>query len=96
MHEHLERIMEHYNEALEELMDAQKYARCADKAKDGDEKSMYIALAKQEIEHEDRLVKTADRIVESAHDEMLHTVWKHLKKHVTEWRHSILAKMGDS
>jgi hypothetical protein len=96
MHEHLEHIMEHYNEALDELMDAQKYARCADKAIDTDEKAMYIALAKQELEHEERIVKSADKIASNAHDDMLHLVWKHLKKHVTEWRHSILAKMGDT
>lgn len=93
MHEHLERIMLHYGEALDELMDAQKYANRADEADDTDEKAMYIFLAKQELEHEDRVAKAAEKL---AADDVTKAVWMHLKKHLCDWKHRILTKMGDT
>ena len=45
----IELMMHHYEEALEELMDAQKYSKMAEHAESPDEKAMYRNLAKQEL-----------------------------------------------
>jgi hypothetical protein len=94
VNEHLEHIMKHYKESLDELMDAQQYARCAGHAMDPDERTMYATLAKQELEHEDRLAKAADKIAASSTDPTLGIVWKHLRQHLDDWRGSIHAKLG--
>ena len=37
----LEHMMHLYDEALEELMDAEKYAKCMEKSESAEDKSMY-------------------------------------------------------
>jgi hypothetical protein len=94
MNEHLEKIMTHYKEALDELMGAQKYAKCAHKSTDADDRAMYQSMAKQELEHEERLVKSAERIVAMSADPTLAMIWKHLKNHLDDWHNSIHTKLG--
>jgi predicted Rossmann-fold nucleotide-binding protein len=92
----LEHIMELYEEALEELMDAQKYAKLAEHTEHPDERQMYHNLAKQELEHEAMIVSTADREVMNVADgekETMRTVWHHLKKHLHSWREDIEHKI---
>jgi hypothetical protein len=92
----LEHMMKHYNEALEELMDAQKYAKCAARATDAENKNMYRSLAKQELEHEAMIVKAGDRLFATADTaDSLHMVWHHLKQHLTDWRSDIEHHMVD-
>ena len=45
----LEHMMHLYDEALEELMGAEKYAKCMEKSESAEDKSMYRGLAKQEL-----------------------------------------------
>lgn len=82
----MEHIMELYEEAIEELMDAQKYHHKAIKASNEDEKIMYKNLARQELEHAHAIVKDGDRCMEKDHaTDSEKMVWKHLKGHVMNW-----------
>lgn len=85
----LEMMMEHYSEALEELMDAQKYAKMMSHATSPDEKSMYRTLSRQELEHEAMLCKSVAAMVNERSEPMLQDVWHHLKKHLMNWRGDI-------
>lgn len=87
--EHLEMIMEHYGDALEELMGAQKYAKTAEHCKDKDRKRRYVVMSEQELEHEKNIEADADAVVNEARHEMLTAVWTHLKKHLHSWRKDI-------
>ena len=86
------KIMEHYDEAIEEMMDAQKYMKLAMRTENAEDKNMYRTLAKQELEHEAMIEKSAERLI-SGGDEMLHKVWDHLKKHLHDWKRDIERKL---
>ena len=81
-------------------MDSQEYCKRAHHATDNESKAMYMALARQELEHEAKLVEAGDRAVRSmdadAHREFMDMVWTHLKKHLHEWKHSIESKIGNA
>lgn len=88
--------MKLYEEGLEELMDAQKYAKCYARAEHADDKTMYRTLAKQELEHEAMIVRAGDRLFSGEHaSDSLHMVWHHLKKHLSEWRSSLEMRLED-
>lgn len=91
----LEHMMGLYNEALEELMDAEKYAKCMEKSESAEDKAMYRNLARQELEHESMLEKSADRLFPANGTDSLHMVWHHLKKHLHGWRANIETRMHD-
>lgn len=87
---HIERIMDFYSEALEELMDAQEYLKKSDHASDTDTKAMYKSMARQELEHQQMLCKAALRIVSTEPPESpLHAVWRHLSGHLNNWHNDI-------
>ena len=93
----LEHLMGLYNEALEELMDAEKYVKCHEKSESTEDKAMYRGLAKQELEHEAALEKAADRLftgVSSA--DPLPQVRMHLKKHLHNWKNRIEMRLTDN
>ena len=93
----LEHVMELYEEALEELMDAQKYCKRSEHTEHADEKQMYRNLAKQELEHEAMIIATGDREVASItgnEQETMRTVWHHLKKHLQNWRTDLEHKLN--
>mgnify|MGYP002508876410 CR=1 FL=1 len=92
----IELMMHHYEEALEELMDAQKYSKMAEHAESPDDKAMYRNLAKQELEHEAMIVKSGDRHFGEIHEGNLKEVWMHLKKHLHNWKSDIEHKMADA
>jgi precorrin-6B methylase 1 len=92
----LEHMMKLYEEALEELMDAQKYTKCYEHTEHMDDKSMYRTLARQELEHEAMIVKAGDRLFSGADaSDSLHMVWHHLKKHLHDWRSSLEVRLAD-
>lgn len=91
----LEHMMDLYNKALEELMDAEKYAKCMEKSETPEDKAMYRNLSKQELEHESVLEKSADRLFPSTGTDSLHMVWHHLKKHLHEWRARIEMRLAE-
>ena len=94
----LEHIMEFYEEALEELMDAQKYAKMSEHADHAEHKQMYKNLGKQELEHEAIILAAGDRMVSglSGNDtETMRMVWHHLKKHLQSWRTDLEHKLSD-
>lgn len=88
--EHFDHLMDMYEEALEELMGAQKYAKRAAASADADEKSMFRTMAKQELEHETMLLRDGDRISKGgSHADVMQIVWARLKKHLNDWRMDI-------
>lgn len=94
-HEHLvDRMMEHYEEALEELMGAQKYAKMSEHAQRQEDKRMYATMAKQEMEHASMICASGDRLVaEAPAEHPLHHVWDRLKKHLHDWKSDIERKI---
>lgn len=92
----LEHLMDLYNEALEELMGAEKYAKCVEKSTTTEDKTMYRSLAKQELEHESALEKAAERLFSGNTADPLHQVWHHLKKHLHGWRGKIEMRMSET
>lgn len=93
----LEHMMALFDEAVEELMGAEKYAKCMEKTESADDKTMYRGLAKQELEHEMMLEKSGDKMLSgvTATDPM-HPVWHHLKRHLHRWRNRIEVRMADN
>lgn len=85
----VEHIMELYEEALEELMDAQKYVRLMEDAGSDEAKSTYRTLAKQELDHAHMIVQLGDRYHAKAVTGESGAVWHHLKKHLTRWHSNI-------
>ena len=92
----LEHMMKLYEESLDELMDAQKYAKCAEHTDNAEDKAMYKNLSRQELEHESMIVKAGDRLFAgAAAQDSLHMVWHHLKKHLSDWRGDIEHRLSD-
>lgn len=95
--EHIKHLMDVYEEAQEELMSAQDYSKKMHGASDSENKAMYMAMARQELEHESKLLEAGDRIIRSmpadAHREFMDMVWGNLKKHLHKWRLDIESKM---
>ena len=91
MEEKLNHIMEHYSEALDELMGAQEYAEKACHAESQESKNMYIRMSRQELEHADGLKTMAVRSV--GDDRTLHTIWHHLQGHLDSWKDGIMEKL---
>ena len=93
----VDQMMEHYEEALEELMGAQKYAKLSDRSHRPEEKRMYGSMAKQEMEHATMMCSDGDRLLaEIPGDHHLHYVWEKLKKHLHEWKSDIERKISAS
>lgn len=95
--EHVKHLMDAYEEAQEELMSAQEYAKKMYHSTDNETKAMYLSMARQELEHENKLLEAGDRVIKSmdadAHREFMDYVWTHLKRQLHEWRMSIEAKI---
>lgn len=91
MDDKLDRMMEHYSEALDELMGAQTYAKRAHHAESADIRAKYLQMAKQELEHADNLKTMA--FAETKDNPMLGKVWGKLREHLDSWRDDIMEKM---
>lgn len=91
MEDKLNHIMEHYSEALEELMGAQGYANKACHAESPDARAKYIHMARQEIEHAENLKSMAHTMAKDA--PVLMTVWGKLQEHLDNWRGGIQEKI---
>jgi hypothetical protein len=90
----MEHLMGLYEEGIEELMDAQKYANKSMKANNEEEKIMYKNLARQELEHAQMIIKDGDRMSEKAGvHEMAKVAWKHLRDHLLEWHADLHRKV---
>ena len=84
-------IMEHYSEALEELMGAQAYAKKAYHAENMEVRSKYSQMARQELAHAEDLKQMAARAAQE--DPVLVMMWSHLQHHIDSWRESITEKI---
>lgn len=89
----LECVMARYKEALDELMGAQHYAKEAYKAGTQEDRSMYVSMAKQELEHVKHLENSAGRATAAQDSEHERAVWDHLREHIESWRQNILKKI---
>lgn len=91
----IEQMMKLYEDGLDELMGAQKYAKCAYRATVSEDKTMYRSMAMQELDHAHNFIKAGDRMFASA-DAMdsLKMVWDSLRKHLLDWHGDILHKLG--
>jgi len=91
----IEHMMKLYEDALEELMGAQKYAKCAHKTEDTDDKTMYRGMAKQELEHAHNFIRSGDRLFNSADSmDSMKMVWTSLRQHLLDWHADITHKLG--
>lgn len=91
MHEKGTCMMDHYNEALEELMGAQDYARKAYHAKTMEARSKYSQMARQELAHAEEFKQMAAQAAQG--DPMLTMMWPYLQHHIDGWREGITEKI---
>lgn len=95
--EHIKHLIGIYEDAQEELMGAQGYANKAHHASENEARMMYMSMARQELEHETKLLEEGDRTIKhmdaDAHREVMEFIWAHLKDNLHRWRHSIEAKL---
>lgn len=89
----LERVLEKYKEALEELMGAQNYANAACHAKTMDDRNKYIEMSRDELKHADNISKMADMMVGGANDESASIAWHALHMHIKDWSDRISEKL---
>lgn len=91
----IDHMMKLYEEGLDELMGAQKYAKCSHKAESQDDKMMYRNMAKQELDHAHNLIKSGDRMFAGADSmDSLKMVWASLRQHLMDWHADIEHKLG--
>ncbi len=89
----LEHVLEKYNEALEELMGAQKYATDACHAKTAEERTRYIEMSRDEMKHADNIAHMADMVAAGSNDESTKTAWNALRMHIEDWSDRIREKL---
>ena len=85
--EHIEKLMEDYDLAIDELMEANKYARMVWKAETTERQSMFKDLAKHEMGHANSFIRSAEKT--AAEDPQLSTVWHHLSRRLDRWKADI-------
>lgn len=89
----LEHVLEKYNEALEELMGAQRYAMEACHAKTAEERTRYIEMSRDELKHADNIAHMADMVADGSNDESTNIAWKALRMHIEDWSDRIREKL---
>lgn len=89
----LEHILDKYNDALDELMGAQRYAMEACHAENTDERNRYIEMSRDEIKHADNIAKMADMVAAGSNDESTKTAWHALRVHIEDWSDRIHEKL---
>lgn len=89
----LEHVLEKYNEALEELMVAQRYAMEACHAKTAEERTRYIEMSRDELKHADNIAHMADMFAAGSNDESTKTAWNALRMHIEDWSDRIREKL---
>lgn len=91
--EELRDVLGRYNQSLEELMDARKYAVEAESCTSSEDKNMFLTLAKQELVHSELLMQSAERVVEQD-EENARVAWKALRTNLLEWKESLSQKIN--
>lgn len=91
--EELKEVLDRYNQSLEELMDARKYAVEAGACTTSEDRNMFLTLAKQELVHSELLIQSAERVVEKE-EENAKVAWKALRTNLMEWRESLSQKIN--
>lgn len=91
MKEKLNKILDFYSEAVDEIMGSESYLKAAKKAKESGEKEMYLTMAQQELGHAGNLNQMAEHEAEG--DETLKIVWEKLSAHLCDWKKNVAAKI---
>lgn len=92
---YIEHMMKLYEEGIEELMGAKKYAKQAHKSTNGDEKNMYRNMARQELEHAQMLINDGDRMYMGGNtEESIKMIWQPLRGHLLEWHADIMKSIS--
>jgi len=92
---HIEHMMKLYDEGLEELMGAQKYAKLSQRAEGTDDQVMYRNMSRQELDHAHSLIKSGDRMFSGTDSaDSLKMVWTSLRQHLLDWHGDIDHKLG--
>lgn len=92
---HIEHMMKLYEEGIDELMGAKKYAKQAYKSTNSDEKTMYKNMARQELDHAQMLIRDGDRMyMNDSVDESIKMVWHPLRNHLLEWHADIMKSVS--
>lgn len=91
----IEHMMKLYEEGLDELMGAQKYAKQSAKAESDDERTMYKNMARQELDHAQMLIRDGDKLYMGPNAmDSLNMVWKSLREHLLDWHGDIMRRLG--
>lgn len=90
----VEHMMKLYEEGLDELMGAQKYAKMAMHASVSEEKNTYRNMARQELDHAKMIIQMGDRDFMGTNAmDSLNMVWKSLREHLLDWHSDIVKKL---
>lgn len=90
----LEHILDKYNEALDELMGAQRYAMEACHATSSEERVKYIEMSRDEIKHAMNIANMADMVAAGSNDESAKTAWTALRMHIDDWSERINERLS--
>ena len=90
----IDHMMKLYEEGLDELMGAQKYAKMSRKADNNDEKTTYKNMARQELDHAKMIILMGDRDFMGTNTmDSINMVWKSLREHLLDWHDDISKKL---
>lgn len=89
--EKIDRMMELYQETIDEIMGAEDYVKKARHAEDQENKATYLIMADQELGHAKNLENMAEK--EVGEDSTLKAVWCKLKENLEEWKESTKKKI---
>lgn len=90
----IDHMMKLYEEGLDELMGAQKYAKMSRKADNNDEKTTYKNMARQELDHAKMIILMGDRdFMDTNTMDSINMVWKSLREHLLDWHDDISKKL---
>lgn len=87
----IDRMMDLYQEAIDEIMGAESYIKKARHAANREDKTTYLVMADQELGHAGNLENMAER--EVGEDSTLKTVWCKLKNNLNDWKESAKKKI---
>lgn len=90
----IDHMMKLYDEGIDELMGAQKYAKMSHKTENSDEKATYKNMARQELDHAKMIIQMGDRDFMGTNTmDSLNMVWKSLREHLLDWHGDIMKKL---
>lgn len=87
----IDRMMDLYQEAVDEIMGAEDYLKKARHAESREDKNTYLVMADQELGHAGHLENMAER--DMGEDSTLKAVWEKLKDNLNDWKEAVKKKI---